>query len=77
VEPGSRPTPDVSCHHHQCVATLGEGLVAVAHAADGVVEAVEIPGAPAWFLGVQWHPEDTWEQDGSVFAALVRASMMA
>jgi len=49
---------EVSCYHHQCLDTLGAGLRPVASAADGVVEAVELAGAPGWFLGVQWHPED-------------------
>lgn len=64
---------EVSCFHHQRVARLGTGLKAVAHAADGTVEAVELPGSIGWFLGVQWHPEDTAEQL-DVFEALVQAS---
>ena len=44
-----------SCLHHQAVDRLGAGLVPVAHAADGIVEAVLLPGAAV--LGVQWHPE--------------------
>ncbi|MQY40823.1 Carbamoyl-phosphate synthase small chain [Streptomyces sp. RB17] len=46
--------------HHQAVAAVGDGLVAVAHADDGVIEAVEHP--ERWVVGVQWHPEDP---DGS------------
>jgi putative glutamine amidotransferase len=46
--------------HHQAVAEPGDGLVAVAHAEDGVIEAVEHP--ERWVVGVQWHPEDP---DGS------------
>lgn len=41
--------------HHQAVAEPGSGLVVSGVAADGVIEAVEVPGAPV--LGVQWHPE--------------------
>jgi putative glutamine amidotransferase len=41
--------------HHQAVDRCGAGLVVTGRASDGVVEAVEIPGAPV--LGVQWHPE--------------------
>lgn len=52
---------EASCYHHQCVIALGDGLVAAAYAADGTVEAVERPGP--WFLGVQWHPEDTAPAD--------------
>lgn len=58
---GERAT--VSCYHHQCLDALGDGLVVTARAEDGVVEAVELPGHDGWFLGLQWHPEDTWESD--------------
>lgn len=61
-------TPDVSCFHHQCVDRLGDGLVPTAHAQDGTVEAVELPGAR--FLGVQWHPEDISAHQ-ALFDALV------
>lgn len=42
--------------HHQAVAELGEGLVVVAQAHDGIVEGLEDPDR--WLVGVQWHPED-------------------
>lgn len=42
--------------HHQAVDALGAGLVAAAHALDGIVEAIEDP--TRWVVGVQWHPED-------------------
>src|SRR5215211_3933544 len=45
----------VSCHHHQSVASH-PGFVATARAADGTVEAIEDPERPFW-LAVQWHPE--------------------
>lgn len=47
----------VSSLHHQAVGRLGDGVRAVAHAPDGVVEAMELAGDGGWFLGVQWHPE--------------------
>lgn len=50
--------PTTSCYHHQGIGRLGVGLRAVAHAADGVIEAVELDDPTAWYLGVQWHPED-------------------
>ena len=31
--------------------------------AGPVIESVELPDYGGWFLGVQWHPEDTWEDD--------------
>ncbi len=42
--------------HHQAVAALGDGLVVVARAHDGIVEGLEDP--ERWLVGVQWHPED-------------------
>ncbi|MDQ0989924.1 gamma-glutamyl-gamma-aminobutyrate hydrolase family protein [Streptomyces sp. V3I7] len=48
---------DVPTYHHQAVDRLGEGLVPSAYAADGTVEAVELPSTAGWVLGVQWHPE--------------------
>ncbi|WP_405885479.1 gamma-glutamyl-gamma-aminobutyrate hydrolase family protein [Streptomyces sp. NBC_01136] len=61
----------VPTYHHQAVARLGQGLTASAHAADGTVEAIELPG-PGWVLGVQWHPE--MGEDLRVMRALVRAA---
>lgn len=59
-------------HHHQAVDALGEGLVVTARSvADGLVEAVEAPGA-TFCLGVQWHPEA--DPDSTVIAALVEAA---
>jgi putative glutamine amidotransferase len=66
-----------SCYHHQRVARTGAGLVATGYAADGTVEALELPGAAGWFAAVQWHPEDTADHDPTqqaIFAALVQAS---
>ena len=48
----------VNSRHHQAVKHLGAGLEVVATAPDGVIEAVERPGA--FCLGVQWHPENFW-----------------
>ncbi|ATE53687.1 gamma-glutamyl-gamma-aminobutyrate hydrolase family protein [Actinosynnema pretiosum] len=62
----------VRCHHHQAVDVLGEGLVVVARAADGVVEAVELPTA-SFAVGVQYHPEVATE-DLRLFGALVVAA---
>ncbi|HEX8518305.1 MAG TPA: gamma-glutamyl-gamma-aminobutyrate hydrolase family protein [Pseudonocardia sp.] len=72
---GSRAT--ISCAHHQCIDRLGEGLKAAAHSADGVIEAVTLDDHPGWYLGVQWHPEDTAATDpvqAALFRRFVRAS---
>jgi putative glutamine amidotransferase len=47
---------EVNSSHHQAVSDPGQSLRVSARAADGVIEAVEDPGA-AFCLGVQWHPE--------------------
>jgi len=60
----------VSCHHHQSVASH-PGFVATARAADGTVEAIEDPERPFW-LAVQWHPENG--DDLGLFAGLVEAA---
>lgn len=43
----------VASSHRQALDRVADGLEVAATAADGVVEAVEAPGA----LGVEWHPE--------------------
>jgi putative glutamine amidotransferase len=66
----------ISSYHHQRVDRLGRGLRPVAVSADGTVEAVERDG-PDWFVGVQWHPEDTADSDphqARLFSALVAAA---
>ena len=52
------------------------GCVASAYAEDGTIEAVALDGHDGWYLGVQWHPEDTAATDSSrpgVFEAFVEA----
>lgn len=64
----------VNSFHHQAVRTLAPGLVAVAHAPDGTIEAVEAREG-AFLLGVQWHPE--WLEDEAsraIFRAFVSAA---
>ncbi len=62
----------VPTYHHQALDRLGTGLMPSAYAADGTVEAVEVPTADRWVLGVQWHPE--MGDDLRVMRALVRAA---
>ena len=49
----------VNSLHHQGVDRLAPMLTVEAVASDGLIEAVSMPGAKAFLLGVQWHPE--WE----------------
>jgi putative glutamine amidotransferase len=66
----------VHCYsvHHQGLDALGEGVKPVAYDPEGLIEAVELDGA-TWFLGVQWHPEDTTSVEPAqqqIFDELVR-----
>ncbi|MGW1838690.1 gamma-glutamyl-gamma-aminobutyrate hydrolase family protein [Streptomyces sp. NPDC002067] len=62
----------VPTYHHQAVDRLGRNLRISARAADGTVEGLEDPDAPAFTLAVQWHPEAG--EDVRVVAALVAAA---
>jgi putative glutamine amidotransferase len=55
----------VNSLHGQGIKRLGEGLVAQAHAPDGLVEGVEVANARAFAYGVQWHPE--WRHERHPF----------
>jgi putative glutamine amidotransferase len=66
----------VNSLHHQGIAGLAPGLFVEARAPDGLIEAVSLPGARGFLLGVQWHPE--WDGAGdpvsrAIFAAFGRA----
>lgn len=63
---------DAQCYHHQAIDRIGSGLIVSARDADGVVEAVEIPG-DEFVLAVQWHPEERLD-DLRLFAAVVEAA---
>ncbi len=64
------PEVTVHCHHHQSVRSH-PGYEAVAQAADGTLEAMEVEGS-RFCLAVQWHPE--MGRDQRLFDALVRAA---
>jgi putative glutamine amidotransferase len=65
----------VNSFHHQAVDRLGRDLRPVAHAGDGLIEAIEDDGA-ALYLGVQWHAEGLIEdaRQRALFAELVSAA---
>jgi putative glutamine amidotransferase len=91
VAPGSRLAAAVGAaglerctsHHHQGIATIGDGLVAAGWSPDGLVEALEPEDPHPWFVAVQWHPEATAADDPGqqalfdAFAAQVRARAAA
>jgi putative glutamine amidotransferase len=67
----------VNSSHHQSVLRPGRNLRVVAHAPDGVIEAVEWTGDANWIVGVQWHPERMVAQDElaqSLFRELAAAA---
>jgi len=67
----------VNSSHHQSVLQPGKNLRVVAHAPDGVIEAVEWTGDANWIVGVQWHPERMVASDElaqSLFRELVAAA---
>jgi putative glutamine amidotransferase len=61
----------VRSHHHQGIASVGEGLREVAWAEDDTVEGIEDP-ARSFAVGVLWHPEEG--EDRKLFEGLVEAA---
>jgi putative glutamine amidotransferase len=66
------PAHRVNSFHHQAIRDLAPGLAATATSSDGVIEGIEIFSG-WWFVGVQWHPEEFWGEEGSADLALFRA----
>lgn len=50
-------TLEVNSLHYQGIERLADGLTVEGQAADGTIEAISVTDAPAFALGVQWHPE--------------------
>jgi putative glutamine amidotransferase len=66
----------VNSHHHQAVRQPGSNLQAVAWANDGVIEGIQDVRPERFVLGVQWHPELSWSNDGfsrAIFETFVSA----
>jgi putative glutamine amidotransferase len=63
---------DARCYHHQAIAELGDGLIVSGWDADGVIEALELPGK-GFVVAVQWHPEESLD-DLRLFSAIVEAA---
>lgn len=53
----------VNSHHHQAVRICGENLRISSRAVDGIVESIEDTDEDKFVLGVQWHPELSYETD--------------
>jgi len=59
----------VNSLHGQGIARLAQGLLALGHAPDGLVEAFAVEGASAFAYAVQWHPE--WRFRETLFYAAI------
>lgn len=53
----------VNSLHEQGIDKLAPSLAIEAIADDGTIEAVSLPGARGFLLGVQWHPEWKWSEN--------------
>jgi putative glutamine amidotransferase len=54
----------VNSSHHQALEHVGDGLRVTARSVpDGVIEAVEGISPDHWVIGVQWHPERTYDEE--------------
>lgn len=84
IEPGSllaELAGDVSVRvntsHHQAIKEPGRYLAISARAHDNVIECVEDTRADRFVLGVQWHPEYSWQTDTlsqAIFRRFVEAA---
>lgn len=63
-------------YHHQAVGRVGSHLQTSAFAEDGIIEAIEDPAHP-FFIGVQWHPERTPNEEAtrSLFSSFIQAAI--
>lgn len=69
---GHGPIP-VNSAHHQAVKDVPAPALVNAHAPDGVIEGIELPGR-RFALGVQWHPEFAISPaDDAIFRAFIAA----
>jgi putative glutamine amidotransferase len=65
----------VNSFHHQAIQKIAPDLVVTAHATDGLIEGVELPGEEFQLLAVQWHPENLIDHEPQLklFTAFVAA----
>lgn len=83
IEPGTKlhelmgvDKAAVNSFHHQSVERLGHDLRAVAHAEDGVVEAIEATDRD-FAIGVQWHAESMVHDHDTPNSPLYRGLVLA
>ena len=66
----------VNSHHHQAIGKVGKDLKSTAWAKDGVIECIEDTREDRFVLGVQWHPELSWQTDAlskNIFESFIAA----
>jgi len=63
----------VNSLHAQAVDRPADGVFVEAVSEDGVIEAISVPKAPAFTLGVQWHPEPAIVRESAISKAIYRA----
>ena len=68
----------VNSSHHQALREPGDRLLVTAISPqDGVIEAVELDAADHFVVGVQWHPERTYQVSAvsrSIFAEFIKTA---
>jgi putative glutamine amidotransferase len=72
------PKINVNSSHHQAVALPGDGLlISAVCPEDGTIEAIEDTSSEHFVVGVQWHPERSYDDDDyskAIFRAFVEAA---
>lgn len=61
----------VPTSHHQCIGKVGSDFKIVAHAQDGLPEAIERAG-DRFVVGVQFHPERDFEHNKALFSEFIQ-----
>jgi len=66
----------VNSWHHQAIRTIPEDLVVAAKSRDGIIEGIEAPSRE-FFIGIQCHPEELWNDKTPQFQRLFHAFIQA
>ena len=76
---GSDLDLQVNSSHHQALRERGDQLLVTAISPqDGVIEAVELDAADHFVVGVQWHPERTYQLSAvsrAIFAEFIKTAV--